>query len=203
MQFAFTEEQELLRREAREVLENGGWGREELDELGFLDRAVLFEEAGRANRGEEFFDSGVPENEWLAALALEAAGIAGRALELGVEHAKTREQFGRPIGVYQAVSHPLADTYIDTELARSIAYWAAWCVAEDDEEAPIAAAAEKSFSVDVAVSACVRSIQVLSGSGFTWEHVLHRYYKRALWIQAHGGYPRELRAKVAAWLLDR
>ena len=202
MQFAFTEEQELLRREAREVLANGGWGREELDELGFLDRAVLFEEAGRANRGEEFFDSAAPENEQLAALALEAAGIARRALELGVEHAKTREQFGRPIGVYQAVSHPLADTYIDTELARSIAYWAAWCVAEDDDEAPIAAAAAKSFSGDVAVSACERAIQVLGGIGFTWEHVLHRYYKRALWIQARGGYPRELRAKVAAWLLD-
>src|SRR5439155_8037344 len=144
MQFAFTEEQELLRREAREVLANGGWGREELDELGFIDRAVLFEEAGRANRGEEFFDSDAPENEQLAALALEAAGIARRALELGVEHAKTREQFGRPIGVYQAVSHPLADTYVDTELARSIAYWAAWCVAEDDEQAPIAAGAAKS-----------------------------------------------------------
>ena len=53
MQFAFTEEQELLRREAREVLGNGGWGRDELDELAFLDRAVLFEEAGRANRGAE------------------------------------------------------------------------------------------------------------------------------------------------------
>jgi alkylation response protein AidB-like acyl-CoA dehydrogenase len=202
MQFAFTEEQDLLRREAREVLANGGWGREELDELGFLDRAVLFEEAGRANRGEEFFDSAASENEQLAALALEAAGIAGRALELGVEHAKTREQFGRPIGVYQAVSHPLADTYVDTELARSIAYWAAWCVAEDDEQAPIAAAAAKSFAGDVAVSACERAIQVLGGIGFTFEHVLHRYYKRALWIQARGGYPRELRAKVAAWLLD-
>src|SRR5205823_13999246 len=113
MQFAFTEEQELLGREAREVLANGGWRREELAELGFLDRAVLFEEAGRANRGEEFFDSGAPENERFAALALEAAGIAGHALELGVEHARTRQQFGRPIGVYQAVSHPLADTYID------------------------------------------------------------------------------------------
>ena len=189
MQFAFTEEQDLLRREARELLADGGWGRDELDELAFLDRAVVFEEAGRANRGDEFFDSAAPENEQLAALALEAAGIARRALELGVEHAKTREQFGRPIGVYQAVSHPLADTYVDTELARSIAYWAAWCVAEDDEQAPIAAAAAKSYAGDV-------------GIGFTWEHVLHRYYKRALWIQAHGGYPRELRAKVAAWLLD-
>jgi alkylation response protein AidB-like acyl-CoA dehydrogenase len=202
MQFAFTEEQDLLRREAREVLANGGWGREELDDLAFLDRAVLFEEAGRANRGDEFFDSAAPENERLAALALEAAGIARRALELGLEHAKTREQFGRPIGVYQAVSHPLADTYVDTELARSIAYWAAWCVAEDEEQAPIAAAAAKSYAGDVAVAACERSIQVLGGIGFTWEHVLQRYYKRALWIQAQGGYPRELRAKVAAWLLD-
>jgi alkylation response protein AidB-like acyl-CoA dehydrogenase len=163
---------------------------------------VVFEEAGRANRGDEFFDSTAPENEQLAALALESAGIARRALELGVEHAKTREQFGRPIGVYQAVSHPLADTYVDTELARSIAYWAAWCVAEDDEQGPIAAAAAKSYAGDVAVLACERAIQVLGGIGFTWEHVLHRYYKRALWIQAYGGYSRELRAKVAAWLLD-
>src|SRR6266571_9305754 len=202
MQFAFTEDQELLRREAREVLSNGGWGRVELAELDFLDRAVVFEEAGRANRGEEFFDSSGPEEEQLAAVSLEAVGIAAKALELGVEHAKTREQFGRPIGVYQAVSHPLADTYVATELARSIAYWAAWCVAEDDEQAPIAAAAAKSYSGDVAVSACERAIQVLGGIGFTWEHVLHRYYKRALWIQAYGGYSRQQRAKIAAWLLD-
>jgi Acyl-CoA dehydrogenase, C-terminal domain len=202
MQFAFTDEQDLLRREARAVLANGGWGREELDELGFLDRAVLFEEAGRANRGEEFFDPAASEDKQLTALALEAAGIAGRALELGVEHARTREQFGRPIGVYQAVSHPLADTYVDIELARSIAYWAAWCVAEDDEQAPIAAAAAKSYASEVAVAACERAMQVLGGIGFTWEHVLHRHYKRALWIEAHGGYPRELRARVAAWLLD-
>jgi alkylation response protein AidB-like acyl-CoA dehydrogenase len=202
MQFAFTEDQELLRREARSVLANGGWGRDELAELGFLDRAVLFEEAGRANRGEEFFDVEAPEHERLAALALEAVGIAQRALEFGVEHARTREQFGRPIGVYQAVAHPLADTYIESELIRSIAYWAAWCVAEDDEQAPIAVAAAKSYAGDVAVASCERAIQVLGGIGFTWEHPLHTYYKRAQWIQAYGGYSREQRAKVAAWLLD-
>jgi alkylation response protein AidB-like acyl-CoA dehydrogenase len=202
MQFAFTEDQELLRREARNVLANGGWGRDELAELGFLDRAVLFEEAGRANRGEEFFDADAPEQERLAALALEAAGIAQRVLELGVEHAKTREQFGRKIGVYQAVSHPLANTYVEAELARSLAYWAAWCVAENDEQAPIAVAAAKSYAGDAAVAACERVIQVLGGIGFTWEHVLHTYYKRALWIQAHGGYTREQRAKIAAWLFD-
>ncbi len=202
MQFAFTEDQELLRREARNVLANGGWGRDELAELGFLDRAVLFEEAGRANRGQEFFDAAAPEHERLAVLALEAAGIAQRALELGVEHAKTREQFGRPIGVYEAVSHRLADTYVESELARSLAYWAAWCVAEGDEQTPIAVAAAKSYAGDAAVAACERAIQVLGGIGFTWEHPLHTYYKRALSIQAYGGYSREQRAKVAAWLLD-
>jgi len=202
MQFAFTEDQELLRREARDVLSNGGWGRDELAELGFLDRAVVLEEVGRADRGEEFFDTSGPELERLASLALEAVGIAAKALELGVEHAKTREQFGRPIGVYQAVSHPLADTFVETELARSLAYWAAWCVEEGEEQAAVAVAAAKSYAGDVAVAACERSIQVHGGIGFTWEHVLHRYYKRALWIQAFGGYPREQRARIAAFLLD-
>src|SRR5581483_9310268 len=104
MRFAFEQEQEELRRGAREVLPSGGWGRDDLAGLGFLDRAVLFEEAGRANRGDEFFDPEAPEAEQLAALALEAVGIAQRVLELAVEHAKTREQFGRPIGSYQAVA---------------------------------------------------------------------------------------------------
>ena len=202
MQFAFTEEQELLRREARSVLANGGWTRADAAELGFLDRAVLFEEAGRANRGEEFFDAAGTREEQFAALSLEAVGIAQKALDLGVEHAKTRTQFGRPIGVYQAVSHQLADTYVETELARSLAYWAAWCVAEGDADAPIAVAAAKSYAGDAAVAACERSIQVHGGIGFTWEHVLHRYYKRALWIQAFGGYARVHRAAVAAHLLD-
>jgi alkylation response protein AidB-like acyl-CoA dehydrogenase len=202
MHFAFTEEQEMLRREARDVLANGGWGREEVAELGFLDRAVLFEEAGRANRGEEFFDESGPREEQLAALSLEAVGIASKVLELAVDYAKTREQFGRPIGVYQAVSHRLSDTFVETELARSLAYWAAWCVAEQDEQTPVAVAAAKAYCGDAAVAACERSIQVHGGIGFTWEHVLHRYYKRALWMQAFGGYAREHRAQIAAWLLD-
>jgi alkylation response protein AidB-like acyl-CoA dehydrogenase len=204
MQFAFTEEQELLRREARDALMNGGWTREEIAaaELSFLDQAVLFEEAGRANVGESLFDEERPESERLAILALEAVGIGKKALELGVEHAQNREQFGRKIGVYQAVSHQLADTFVETELARSLAYWAAWCVAEDDDQAPIAVAAAKAYAGDAAVAACERSIQVHGGIGFTWEHVLHEYYKRALWIQAYGGYGRVQRAKIAAWLLD-
>ena len=204
MQFAFTEEQELLRREAREALGNGGWSREDIAaaELGFVDQAILYEEAGRANLGESLFDDSRPENERLTALALEAVGISQKALDLGVEYAKDREQFGRKIGVYQAVSHALADTYVETELARSLAYWAAWSVAEDDEQASIAAAAAKAYASEAAVVACERSIQVHGGIGFTWEHVLHEYYKRALWIQAYDGYPRQQRARIAAWLLD-
>jgi alkylation response protein AidB-like acyl-CoA dehydrogenase len=204
VQFAFTEEQELLRREARDALMNGGWSREEIAaaELSFVDQAVLFEEAGRANVGESLFDEERPEYERLAILALEAVGIGKKALELGIEHAQNREQFGRKIGVYQAVSHQLADTFVETELARSLAYWAAWCVAEDDDQAPIAVAAAKAYAGDAAVAACERSIQVHGGIGFTWEHVLHEYYKRALWIQAYGGYARVQRAKIAAWLLD-
>lgn len=200
MQFAFTAEQELLRREARGVLANGGWGRDDLDELTFLDRAVVFEEAGRANRGHEFFDADAPEEERYATVALEAAGIAQHALELAVEHAKTREQFGRPIGAYQAVAHPLADTYVESELARSLAYWAAWCVSEADAQTPIACAAAKSYAGDAAVAACERAIQTLGGVGFTWEHPLRAYYTRALWIQGYGGYSRVQRAKIAEWL---
>ena len=206
MQFAFTEEQELLRREARDVLSRNGasaWTQEELrGELGFLDQAVLFEEFGRANQGESYFDSSRPQAEQLAALSLEAVGIASKALELAVEYAKSREQFGRPIGVYQAVSHQLANTFVETEMARSLAYWAAWCVAEDDELAPVAVAAAKCYCGDASVASCERSIQVHGGIGFTWEHVLHRYYKRGLWIQAFGGYAAKHRAVVAAHLLD-
>jgi len=203
MQFAFTDEQELLRREARQALGNGGWSRDDIAsaELGFIDQAVLYEEAGRANLGESLFDESRPEDVKLAALALEAVGIAQNALDLGVAYANEREQFGRKIGVYQAVSHQLADTYVETELARSLAYWAAWCVAEDDEQKDVATAAAKAYASDAAVAACERSIQVHGGIGFTWEHVLHEYYKRALWIQAYGGYPRTQRAKVAAYLL--
>ena len=158
------------------------------------------------------------------ASAAEALGVAQRALDLGVEHAKTRLQFGKPIGTYQAVSHPLAQTYTDVELARSLVYWAAWCVAEEDEagsaggkaagarpvdpaafggggRAPLAAAAAKAFATEAAVAACERSIQVHGGIGFTWEHPLHRFYKRALWLEGFGRRPAELRLEVADALL--
>jgi alkylation response protein AidB-like acyl-CoA dehydrogenase len=146
-------------------------------------------------------DAAIDRPRLRAALAVEAVGIAQRALDWGVEHAKERQQFGKSIGVYQAVSHSLVDAFTATELARSLAYWAAWCVAEGDETAAIAAAAAKAYASEAAVSACERSIQVHGGIGFTWEHPLHRFYKRAQWIQAFDGFPARQRAEIAAELL--
>ena len=138
----------------------------------------------------------------LAALALEAVGIGSKAIELAVDYAKGREQFGRKIGAYQAISHSLVDGYVAVELARSLAYWAAWAVAEDDDQADLAAAAAKSQAGEAAVLACEKSIQAHGGIGFTWEHPLHRYYKRALWLEGALGYGREQRAGIAAFLLS-
>jgi alkylation response protein AidB-like acyl-CoA dehydrogenase len=137
-----------------------------------------------------------------AALAIEACGVARRALEHAIEYAATREQFGRKIGVYQAVSHPLADAFTDVELARSLSLWAAWCVATEDDQAAVAAAAAKASAAEAAVRVCETSIQTLGGIGFTWEHELHRLYKRARWIESFGASGSQLRAEIAAYLLD-
>lgn len=133
----------------------------------------------------------------LAALAAEAAGVAERALEIATGFAKEREQFGLPIGKFQAVSHQLADTYMDVELTRSLGIWAAAAIAEEDPDRTVAAETAKAFAADAAVRACERAIQVHGGIGFTWEHPLHRYYKRALWIRAFLASGDDLRASVA------
>ena len=137
-----------------------------------------------------------------SAAACEAVGVARRALDLAADHARTREQFGRVIGAYQGVSHRVADGYARVELARSLATWAAWCVADDPQRAPVAVAAAASGAADAAVWVCEAAIQVLGGMGFTWEHPLHRLYKRALWLQSFDGGARSQRQEVAAALLD-
>ena len=90
------------------------------------------------------------------ALALEACGVARLALEDALEYASSREQFGKKIGVYQAVSHPLADAYTRVELSRSLALWAAWCVATGDAQAPIAAVGREVLRRTRAPSASAR-----------------------------------------------
>ncbi len=138
----------------------------------------------------------------LAALALEATGVGAAALELAVGYAKERTQFGKPIGVYQAISHPLASSLMELELGRSLALFAAWCISVDDDRAAVSAAAAKALCADAAVAACERSIQVHGGIGFTWEHALHRFYKRALWIQSWEASTAQLRSEIASYLLD-
>jgi alkylation response protein AidB-like acyl-CoA dehydrogenase len=149
------------------------------------------------------------EGEWpdvrrrlLAALALEAVGVGSKAIELAIAYAKEREQFGKKIGTYQAVAHSLVDGYVAVELSRSLAYWAAWTVAVEDAQVDLAVAAAKSQASEAAVLACEKSIQAHGGIGFTWEHPLHRYYKRALWLEGALGYGREHRAEIAASLLS-
>ncbi len=155
--------------------------------------------------GRRLADSGVLgeiEARSQAALALEACGLAMLALEDAIEHAASREQFGKKIGTYQAVSHPLADAYTRVELSRSLALWAAWCVATGDSQAALAACAAKSYAGESAVAVCETAIQSLGGIGFTWEHRLHRLYKRALGIESFGASGTRLRAEVAAALLN-
>lgn len=141
------------------------------------------------------------ERRVLVLAAAEAIGVARRAVDIAVAYASTREQFGKTIGTYQAVSHQIVDAFAATELARSLTYWAAWSVAESDELADSACSAAKSSAAEAAVHACERAIQVCGGVGFTWEHVLHRLYKRALWLEAFAGNGRAHRARIADALL--
>ncbi|HYO60567.1 MAG TPA: acyl-CoA dehydrogenase family protein [Actinomycetota bacterium] len=138
----------------------------------------------------------------LAGLAIEAVGVASAAVDMARSYVGERKQFDKPIGAYQAVSHQVADAYMAVELARSLAYWAAWCVDQHDDQAPAAVAAAKSAAGEAAVIACEKAIQVHGGIGFTWEHVLHRYYKRAQWIDSFEGPGARHREVVAARLLD-
>src|SRR5262249_12297521 len=138
----------------------------------------------------------------LAALAAEAVGVAQRALELGVEHAGQREQFGRRIGVYQAVSHRLADAFVAVEGARALPPWAARAGQHHAPPARAPGAPAKAQAPRAARLACPGALPGHGGIGFTWEHPLHRFYKRALGTSAWLGWPTEQRARIAATLLD-
>jgi alkylation response protein AidB-like acyl-CoA dehydrogenase len=131
------------------------------------------------------------------ALAAEQVGIAQRALEMGVAYAKEREQFGRPIGAYQAVSHRLAGMLWDTEEARSLTYFAAWAADAEPDSLPLAASMAKARASDAANSVTNAALQVLGGIGFTWEHDLHFLLKRARVGARMLGTPRRHRERVA------
>jgi alkylation response protein AidB-like acyl-CoA dehydrogenase len=113
------------------------------------------------------------------ALAVEAVGVARHCLAATVDYLKTREQFGKPIGSFQALAHRAADLVVDLEAAASTAYYAAWVAADSPGELPVVAPLAKAVCADAAYRIAAESIQLHGGIGFTWEHEAHLYFKRA------------------------
>jgi alkylation response protein AidB-like acyl-CoA dehydrogenase len=137
------------------------------------------------------------------ALAAESTGIAQRTMEMAVEYAKDRQQFGRPIGAYQAVSHRCAQMLLETENARSAVYGAAWAADAEPESLPLAASMAKAYAGDAGWRVPDASIQVHGGIGFTWEHDLHFFLKRGRSNAAIFGDSKWHRERVADVVLTR
>ena len=135
------------------------------------------------------------------AIAAESTGIAQRALEMSVEYAKDRQQFGRPIGAYQAVSHRCAQMLLETENSRSAVYGAAWAADAEPESLPLAASMAKAYASDAGWRVPDAAIQVHGGIGFTWEHDLHFFLKRGRANAAMFGSAKWHREQVAAAVL--
>ncbi len=131
------------------------------------------------------------------ALAAEQVGGAQRCLDLAVAYAKEREQFGRPIGSFQALKHKCADMMIELESARSAAYYAACIAAEDGDELPVVASLAKAYCSDTYFQCAADCLQIHGGVGFTWEYDVHLYFKRARASESLLGDPAWHRERVA------
>jgi alkylation response protein AidB-like acyl-CoA dehydrogenase len=112
-------------------------------------------------------------------LAAEQVGGAQKVLDMAVEYAKVRVQFGRPIGSFQAIKHKCADMLLEVESAKSAAYYGMWCAAEMNDELPSVASLAKAYCSEAYFHATAENIQIHGGIGFTWEHPAHLYFKRA------------------------
>ena len=132
------------------------------------------------------------------ALAAEQVGGAQFVLDMAVQYAKDRVQFGRPIGSFQAIKHKCADMLLEVESAKSAAYYGLWCAAELNDELPSVAALAKAYCSEAYFHAAAENIQIHGGIGFTWEHPAHLYFKRAKSSELMFGdpaYHRELLAQ--------
>lgn len=136
-----------------------------------------------------------------AALSAEMVGTAQKALDISVDYAKTRVQFGKPIGSFQAVKHKCVDMMVAVENARSLTYYACWTVDERVAEAATAVPMAKAYASDMAKNVTSEAIQVHGGIGFTWEHDMHLYHRRALAGEANLGNAPIHREVVAKSLL--
>jgi alkylation response protein AidB-like acyl-CoA dehydrogenase len=137
------------------------------------------------------------------ALAAEMVGGMQRIMEIAVEYAKARKQFGKPIGQFQAVQHLCADMLLLTESSRSAAYYAAWALQERAPEAEVAVSIAKAYASDAYREVGNRAIQVQGGMGFTWENNVHLYYKRAKASELMFGDASYHRERIARTVIDK
>jgi alkylation response protein AidB-like acyl-CoA dehydrogenase len=142
-------------------------------------------------------DVGAGRDRLAIAIAAELTGIAQRTLEMATDYARERQQFGRPIGAYQAVSHRIATMLLATEESRSLTYHAAWTADAEPESLPMAAAMAGARASDAGWEVPASALQVLGGIGFTWEHDLQFWLKRGRVTGRLLGTPRDHRERVA------
>jgi alkylation response protein AidB-like acyl-CoA dehydrogenase len=137
-----------------------------------------------------------------AALAAELVGGMQRTLDITVEYAKTRKQFGKPIGMFQAVQHQCADMYLETESSRSAVYYAGYALEEDTPDAARAVSIAKMYASDAGRTVGNRGIQIHGGMGFTWENDIHLYYRRAKASENAFGDATFHRERIAQLVID-
>jgi alkylation response protein AidB-like acyl-CoA dehydrogenase len=167
----------------------------EIERLELIDATRSFARVSATGGEEQPVETGAYRG--MVALAGELTGVAQRAMEMAVDYAREREQFGRPIGSYQAVSHRCARMLYDTEEARSLTYYAAWCADAEPESLPLAAHMAKARASDAAWAVTSSALQVFGGIGFTWEHDLQFWLKRARVDGQLLGSARQHRDRVA------
>jgi alkylation response protein AidB-like acyl-CoA dehydrogenase len=163
--------------------------------------AVRFDNAPAEKLGEA---SGMERATDVATAALVAEMVGGmqRILDMTVEYAKTRKQYGKPIGAFQAVQHQCADMYLETESSRSAAYYAAWALDHDPANAATAVSIAKMYASDACRTVGNRGVQVHGGMGFTWENDLHLYYRRAKASETMLGDATFHRERIARLVID-
>jgi alkylation response protein AidB-like acyl-CoA dehydrogenase len=168
----------LLDGSSASVVEAGSASVETVDTIDSTRRFSRVE----ANGGGESLDAADP-SEALApiatALSAELVGVAQRCMEMAVDYAKERQQFGRPIGAYQGVSHRCAQMMLEVESARSVTLYAAWAADHEPESQDLASSMAKAYASDAGWRVTAAALQVHGGIGFTWEHDLHFFLKRA------------------------
>jgi alkylation response protein AidB-like acyl-CoA dehydrogenase len=133
-------------------------------------------------------------------LAAEQLGGAARVLDMAVDHARTRIQFGRAIGSFQAIKHRCADMLVDVESARSVVYYGLWTAVHNPGQFPIGASLARAVCSDAYARSATHNIQIHGGIGFTWEHPAHLYLKRAKSSQLLFDSPTAHRARLAEWI---